>query len=311
MQIRLRLNGGCIAICMLPLMFMLVASSLATETEEKRKLTDEQLWSAYYDFITKVKPYSLPVEKAEHANKIKPTMRHYDCIDDFTMAETHTIIRNPKDIKVTIDSYSGEIRSFFLKRYSPMTPIHGAGKNMKFDLTEAEVKKIAEKYLFLNKEIPLKEYSTSISNTYGDWFIIFSRKKDNYFYERDLISMDYSEKYGLINYHNALFSDECDTKAKIEKGAAIELSKKALLSVLRDKRLDINDFDRSKISLLIVNPNYIKANHDVSELKMSELRKTRLAWKAFISSRQYLAVIYIDALNGELINASLESIVPY
>lgn len=294
------------------LVIILVLLSCATGAEEptgkaespKKLLTDAELWDIYYGFIAAIKPYGIPVERVEHEKLIRPKMTHHQNFNSGTHSERVTSISSRGDqISVYIDTYTGEIRSLHLWE----TLFKLEGKTVKPRLSRREVTKIAEKYISLNKTIPLKEYSVTVRRENNHWWVDFARKLDGHKFMLDTILVEYSEEYGLLSYVNAVFSEECDTTVKVSKKIAAALADKYLASV-KKKTIDIPMKRMEVEDLKIVNPAYMQALQDFKKVPFSELRKTRLAWPVTYEDASearmdlpVIIMIYVDALTGKLL----------
>ncbi|GAH86903.1 unnamed protein product, partial [marine sediment metagenome] len=59
----------------------LVCPDCAFSAGAEKKLTDEELWDVYFQFIEEVKPYNIPVDREEHFKDIKPYIERRERID--------------------------------------------------------------------------------------------------------------------------------------------------------------------------------------------------------------------------------------
>jgi len=270
----------------------------------RKLLTDAELWDVYYRFIETMKPYGIPVDRAEHGKLIRPTMTHHKSFDPTLHLDRITSIDSTGDlIGVSIDSYTGEIRAFWLWKVL----MNLEGKKVEPKLSRREVRAMTEKYLALNTTIPLKEYSVTVDRKESHWWVLFVRKLNGYKFMLDIIIVEYSEQYGLLSYLNQVFSDECDTEVKVSKKEAIALANKYLPSV-KQKTLNIPMQIREVGDPKIVNPVYMRSRIARNKVPLSELRKTRLAWPITYEdapearvNMPVILVIYVDAITGELL----------
>ena len=290
----------------LSFIFSICAFSEEPPKQEKKKLSEKELWNIYYDFIAKIKPYDIPINRQEHEKEIKPVIKHINKTHITTMMESYVSIGKPGRINVEIDEYTGEIR------YYAVTPLNYYNDSNKNEIDKAKMKKEeaiekAKSFLFLAKEIKLKEYSV-ISVCCGDeWSIYFHRKLDGYEYKNDLITIVFSEKYGLLDYVNNLFSDECNVQKQIDKERAEELGLKYFLEI---NKKSLSPIEKKIVTfgpnLFIINPALLKSDNDASKAPMKELRKSRLVWLigymgCSTRNQPRSITIYIDPITEELI----------
>jgi len=285
----------------------LFASEKIASTSQK-KIPEEQLWDIYYDFLSKIKPYGIPLDRQKHEKEIGPTLTHIKKTHIRTMTESYALIYKPRRINVEIDEYTGEIRNYML---TPVNYYENSDKNEKFTtkMKKEEAIEKAESYLYLNTVIKTEEFLINVGPSGDEWHIDFHRKQGNYEFMKDRIIIVFSEKYGLLYYQNNFFSDECDINLKIDETKANELTEK-YFSDINGKSLLKKIFVKYS-RIVIVNPALLKLDYETNKLPMDEMRKSRLVWETGYSGssnkNQPIAVaFYIDAINGELIHYIIE-----
>jgi hypothetical protein len=292
------------------LIFIFIFSILAVSEEppkqEKNKLSEEELWNIYYDLIAKIKPYEIPFDRAEHEKLVKPSMKIYEGDGVEAWSDHYAYIGNEKKLTVSIDIMSGEIISLYVTSVrKKVDESLEENKSEKLKFTEQKAIHYAKYYLILNTRIALQNYETVVSNRDGYWSVYFWRTLGSYRFYKDNIAVHFSEKYGLISYHNWLFSEECDTKAKISKKEAIELGKKNLESIMNSwyKTKSIKT-KLEDATLMIINPFLLENDLCNKRHSLDEMRQTRLAWKVLYFEDPffmgcYAISIYIDAITGK------------
>lgn len=164
--------------------------------------------------------------------------------------------------------------------------------------------------MFLNTETDLKEHKISISCVNGVWEIGFQRCLNGLPYQIDRILVGYSEKYGLVSYRNALFSDGCPVEGRISKDQAVAAAE----GYIHDERKKLGVDDAVNMSPpaasgpVIVNPGYLRLESPRLARSMHELREARLAWivsywvKGDVEVGDVYGIeLYVDALTAELL----------
>ena len=191
--------------------------------EARKQLSDDELFDIYYKFIAKIKPYGLPADRKEHEKAVNPVVRGWGGAA-YREIEYYVDL-GTEDIHVAADGNTGDIRSYTLglvmEHGPPQVKEKYAPPKVPAKLAALKVEEIAKSYLFLNTVMELKEYKLTATYLDNLWYITFERQLGGVSFERDAISMFYSEKYGLLSYRNQLFSDECDVKAKKTKEDAL------------------------------------------------------------------------------------------
>jgi len=273
------------------------------------KLSRDDLFDIYYDFIEKIKPYGLPADRKEHEKTVNPAVRGWGGGAVFTMVDYYVTL-GTEDIRVTVNGDTGEIRAYSLDLVIEYGPIKVKDKyalpKLPAKLTASKIKEIAKSYLYLNTEMALKEYKLTV--TYGGnvWDMKFERQLAGVVFERDAIYMTYSEKYGLLSYRNRLFSDECDIRAKKTKEDALTVADKYCAEVKKKLKIKPARAYDGDAKLLIINPALLRQEVDGRSVPLAQLRKTRLAWQlCYVGHSEWAArmrnviVVYIDAITGE------------
>ena len=270
--------------------------------EARKQLSDKELWDIYYEFIAEFKPHGIPVDREEHERLIKPKMARRKSYDSFTNTECAVDVRG-KEILVRIDVFTGEIRNFRLSAIK---------RNLRFEkakpvISKEELTRIGKRWLSLNKITLLKEYNVHIYWRDNYWVVTFRRLLNGHIFMLDRVQIQYSAKYGIIEYRNTMFSDECDTEAKVSKEEAAAAADKFLPEV---KKAEIKiPMRRKEVDpLRIINPVYLKLLPSIHTVAFSELRKTRLAWPVVYREASQsdwhvpvVFVLFIDAITGELL----------
>jgi len=277
----------------------------------KSALTDEQLWDIYYETLAKLKPHGIPVDREEHKRKIKPEFLGWAAPNDSLMVG-YCVVFGTEDISLQIEANTGEVRLYSFESGPPRVRPNQRPSGAKSKLTPAQVKEIAQKYLFLNTRIPLKEYEITVKYDLCFWYIKLQRTLGGHPFEYDAIHMFYSETRGLLMYKNCIFSGECDVDEKVTEEAAWTVADKyveAIMKELEETGLEAVMGRGNKPDehlLKIVNPVFA-AKHIGrpwldADITLEKARKTRLAW-VFVywskSGDRVLMYVYIDAINGK------------
>jgi len=296
-------------------MLTLCAAAPAVEPQEpeqpRKKLTDEELWDVYYEFITMLKPHGIPVERDEHERVIAPEIMARDHNSIHVLVEYSVLIGNERDIIVYIDGYTGEIRAYrlrgVLRQLRNRDPVRPR-------LSRKEVEKKAKSYLFLNTQIEPDDYAVSTLFDDGAWLVTFKRRLGGYRFMKDSIFVEYSEEYGLVSYRNTMLSNKCDVNLKVSREQAIAKADSALENVKKERRIQRPMARQEVQGPLIVNPVLLRVRPNLGTVDMAELRKTRLAWCIWYHDAPeggrargdpVVVGIYIDAITGELIHSEV------
>jgi len=275
------------------------------DNQKKQKLSEQQAWDIYYKFIEDEKPYGIPVKIEDHIKGIKPSIRYFDDLSVFYMTAPTYEIGRGGFFTIDIDACTGELRGY---QNNHAISLLDRSDEIKPKYSEEKVKKIGLNFLKYNKNIQMKEYMLIVEFEKNYWSIFFRRKLNGFSFEDDAISIEYSEKYGLIFYSNSIFSDECDTEIKITEDQARSLVHEYL------KKYQLETGSKTKMELIeepetvIVNPAYIVTRPSIEDTPLSELRKTRLAWRILFmgpkSQGDFREAVqfYIDAIDGKLLH---------
>jgi hypothetical protein len=295
----------------LGLAFLLASCALSAQAPQnaqqpRQPLTDEQLWASYYEFIAAVKPYGLPVSREEHERVIKPHIDTRGTNDWYTNTERFVKMGNLEYIWVTMDAYTGEVRSYrHCSAHNALEEKRIRGEAMRLTMSKEDVVKICEGFLSLNTGRKLKQYAVHVSRDTGYWIVVFNRLLNGYHFMANGIMMEYSEEYGLIGYCNQIFSDECDTDLKISEEQAVALAQKQIPLVLEEPIRSIPLEVRKVEKPMIISPTYLKLTPNIQTVPFEELRKSRLSWPVVFHKAPealglpVVVVIFIDAITGE------------
>lgn len=279
---------------------------------EAKPLTDEQLWSVYYHTLAKLKPYGIPVDRREHERVVEPERMGWSKPNGHLMVRYSVTLGRLGHLTLGIDAHTGEVRQYHHERLlhvgPPMVYPEYLPLDTKAKLTEKDVKETTESYLFLNTQMPLKEYEFTAKYQANIWRVRFRRTLGGHPFYLDAIYMYYSEKYGLLFYWNRLFSDECDVDKKLTEEDAFAAADKYVQTIVQDLGFNVPMRRDQSWGLQIVNPTIFKVGGFpyIDTVPFKEVRKTRLAWvldywNAPNTRPRTLVRVFVDAINGELL----------